>query len=125
LITFILQNKIRERPLAADNSAPYLRPAPASKNDDSPLIHIKEDVFRDVKRSIKRIVTLTPDAADAKEHPLLNITSTARKKLRPREHFHTVLANQENQVPCSPIDRSIKDNSKQFKVYPLKKGTLV
>lgn len=90
-------------------------------------MHIKEDVFSDQKRNNKRVITLAEVLPTSHEHSRFGLASTACKKMRaPREHFHTVFAQQENRAPSSPLNstRGDKQKGKLFKIYPLKKAKI-
>jgi FtsZ-interacting cell division protein YlmF len=89
--------------------------------EESPLIHIKEDVFRDVKRTLKRVATLTQEEQTAKERSRLVATSTVKKKVRGREHMQTMLARDENGAG-TPLGRIKRESTKQFKINMLRKG---
>lgn len=123
LTTFVFQNRPRDRALPTDHPAPLPKPVPP-KNDDSPLNHIREDVFRDVKRTIKRIATLNPDSP-AFEQPRLAFTAITRKKIRPRDNFLTIFAQQENRVPCSPADHTRREDAKEFRPCPPKRTKML
>lgn len=80
LMSLFLHNRMREKALQADHATRNPRPSLPSKHDDSPLHHVREDLFAEVKRTPKRVATLTEVLNMTQQPSSTPINSTARKK---------------------------------------------
>jgi hypothetical protein len=122
LLTFVLQNRAKERNGQPEYPSSCPKPPASNRQEESPLLQIREDVFREHRRNNKRVTTLAEVQSAVRPVP-----PSPKQLLRaPREHFHTVFTQQENKPPSSPLKVTSRDHSKRklFKIYPVKRAKL-